>query len=274
MATGGLAYDDVARHDPQALATVLRLMQAHPDRARFDRELSGLPAGPLRDRRLFELMARWPDDVRRTPYDRDAWHYSQKIVSPMRWLIPVAFGQAEGAFRRELQVARDPAAAPGDRAVALCWMFHIVGDMHEPLHAALWMDARFPLTDQGGNAAWVRRSPEAQPEKLHWFWDSAARPGGSRRAGADALETDVGAPSPDVLVTAPIDAAQAFAGWVRESREIACKDVYLRGALRPGVAREQAPVLTPDYVAQARKVTTVQLSLAGHRIGALLVGLR
>ena len=274
MATGALAYDDLARGDLRALATVLRLMSAHPDRGRFDAELSSLPTGPPRDRRLFELMARWPDDVRRTPYDRDAWHYSQKIVSPIRWLFPPAFGQAEPAFRRELRLARDPKAAPGDRAVALCWVFHIVGDMHQPLHAALWMDARFPFTDQGGNTAWVRRSPEAPPEKLHWFWDSAARPGGSRRESPVELETEVIAAADALPEPAPKEAARAFDGWVRRSREIAREDVYLRGGLRPGVDPQAAPVLTAEYVARTRQVTTTQLALAGHRIAALLRDLR
>ena len=274
MTNGALAYDDLARRDPAALDTVLRLMAAHPDRARFDRELEGMPPGMARDRRLFELMARWPDDVRRTPFDRDDWHYSQKIVSALRWLIPPAFGSAEPAFRRELRIARDPAAAAPDRAVALCWVFYIVGDMHQPLHAALWMDARFPLTDEGGNAAWVRTAENAPPQKLHWFWDSGARPGGSHRQSPAELEREVAAARPDVLEPAPPDADAAFAEWIAHSRVLAREDVYLRGALRAGKSPASAPVLSPQYQARAREISTDQLALAGYRIGALLADLR
>ena len=263
MATGAVAYEDLARRDPPALAAILRLMAAHPDRARFERELEDLSPGPTRDRRLLELMARWPDDVRRTPYDHDAWHYSQKIVSPMRWLIPPAFGQAEPAFRRELKA---PAA---DRAVALCWVFHIVGDMHEPLHAALWMDARFPLTDQGGNTAWVRRDAGAPPEKLHWFWDSASRPGGSTRQSPVTLEAELLTIPSARSEAAPAD-VRVFGSWVAESRRLAREDVYLEGALMPGASPKSAIVLAPAYIARARQVATTQLALAGHRIAALL----
>ena len=274
MTTGALAYDDLARRDPSALQVALRLMAAHPDRARFERELQTSPSGPERDRRLFELMARWPDDVRRTPFDHDDWHYSQKIVSRLRWVIPPAFGQAEPAFRRELRIARDPTASAPDRAVSLCWVFHIVGDMHEPLHAALWMDARFPLTDQGGNTAWVRTAADAPPQKLHWFWDSAGRSGGSYRQSPTELEAQVASAHPDALEPAPADADAAFAGWVAHSRELAREDVYLRGALKAGVSPASAPVLSPQYLARARQISDEQLALAGHRIGALLAGLR
>ena len=272
MTTGALAYDDLGRRDPAALTVVLHLMGSHPDRARFDHDLQGTPPGPERDRRLFELMARWPDDVRRTPFDHDDWHYSQKIVSALRWMIPPAFGGAEPAFRRELHIARDPGASAPDRAIALCWVFHIVGDMHEPLHAALWMDAHFPLTDQGGNTAWVRTAPDAAPQKLHWFWDSAARPGGSYRQSPTELEAQVASAHPDVLDPAPSDAD--VAGWVAHSRALAREDVYLRGALKAGVSPASAPVLSPQYLARARLVSTDQLALAGYRIGALIAGLR
>ena len=274
MATGALAYDALERRDPPAVAAVIRLMASHPDRARFDRALGDL-AGPARDRRTFELMARWADDVRRTPYDHDDWHYSQKVVSPMRWVLPPAFGGAERAFRRELAVARDVRAKPGDRAVALCWVFHIVGDMHQPLHAALWMDRRFPITDRGGNAAWVRTAPEARPQKLHWYWDSAAGAAGLGRGSPAALEAELALAHPDDGAgTPPADPWRAFEGWVAESRELAATTVYRRGTVPLGTTPETAPVLPSGYAEAARPAAEARLALAGRRIGLLLVGLR
>lgn len=274
MATGALAYDALERRDPQAVAAVIRLMQAHPDRARFDRALGDL-AGPARDRRTFELMARWADDVRRTPFDHDDWHYSQKVVSSMRYVLPPAFGGAEGAFRRELALARNPRAPAGQRAVALCWVLHIVGDMHQPLHAALWMSGRFPITDSGGNAAWVRTSVDARPQKLHWFWDSAAGAAGLGRGSPVALEAELVAAHPDDGPEAPpADPWRAFQGWVAESRELAADVVYRHGAVSLGTTPETAPVLPAGYADAARPIAETRLALAGRRIGLLLVGLR
>ena len=272
MATGALAFDALERRDPQAAAVIVRLMEAHPERARFDQTLGDLE-GPARDRRLFELMARWPDDARRGPFDHDNWHYSQTVTSSMRFALPFAFGGAERAFPRELAVARDPHARPGDRAVALCWVMHIVGDMHQPLHAALWMSGQFPITDRGGNSAWVRTAKDARPERLHWFWDSAAGQAGLGRGSPMALETQLEAEHPDSELR-PSDPRRAFEGWVVESRRLARDEVYDWGALRIGTEPATAPVLSPAYIARARISTGERLALAGFRIGALLVGLR
>ena len=272
MTTGALAYDALVRRDPQAAAAVIRLMRAHPDRARFDAALGALE-GPARDRRAFELMARWPDEVRRTPYDRDSWHFDEKVVSAARYALPVAFGEARSAFRRNLRLARDGRAPAGDRAVALCWLLHIVGDMHQPLHAGLWMDARFPLTDEAGNRSWVRAAPGESPQRLHWFWDSAGGLGLRHLDSPAALEAAVAAAHPD-------DGRPATAGerdydaWVAESREIARGVVYRRGELPLSATPEGAQPLPDGYVAQAQAVSLARLALASRRIAALLAGLR
>ncbi len=169
-ATSALAFDLLEQRDPQAIAAILRLMQAHPDRARFDGQLGGL-TGRDRDRETFELMAIWPDAVRGTVYDHPVWHQSQRIVSSVRSILPYAFGSAQAEFARNLAVAHDTSASDADRAIALCWVMHIVGDMHQPLHAAMWMSWRFPITDAGGQWAWVRIAPDAEPVSLHRFWD-------------------------------------------------------------------------------------------------------
>ena len=272
MATGALAYDALMRRDPQAAAAVLRLMRAHPDRARFDANLGALE-GPARDRRTFELMARWPDEVRRTPYDRDSWHYDQKVVSGVRYALPFGFGGARRAFGAELRRLRDSRAPAGDRAVALCWLLHIVGDMHQPVHAGLWMDARFPLTDEGGNRSWIRAAPGEPPQKLHWFWDSA---GGLARLHLEspaALEAAIAQAHPDDGRPAQAEAAD-YDGWVAESRELARAVAYRRGALFLGRSPEEARPAPADYQAQVQAASLERLALASRRTAALLVGLR
>ena len=44
-------------------------------------------------------------------------------------------------------------AAGEDRAVAACWLFHLVGDIHQPLHNASYFlsDKSFLTGDLGGN---------------------------------------------------------------------------------------------------------------------------
>lgn len=272
-ATGALAYDLLQQRDPQAIAVVLHLMQAHPDRARFESQLGDM-AGRDRERRTFELMTTWPDAVRGTAYDHPNWHQSQRIVSSVRSVIPFAFGSAQAQFARNLAIARDTAAPEAERAMALCWVMHIVGDMHQPLHAAMWMSWRFPITDAGGQWAWVRAAPDADPVRLHRFWDSAGLAGEIALPSSGSIETQLTRdPPPDGDTLSP-DPETAFARWVAHSRELAYEVVYRRGALRASPSPRSAAALRPDYVEQARTVSRTQLRAAGHRIGALLTGLR
>jgi hypothetical protein len=273
MATGALAYDILEQRDPEAIAAVLRLMQAHPDRARFDSQLGGL-TGRDGERRLFELMAIWPDAVRGTAYAYPSWHTSQRIVSSAGSVIPFAFGSAQFQFGRNLAVAHDPAASDADRAVALCWVMHIVGDMHQPLHTAMWMSWRFPITDAGGQWAWVRPSPDAEPERLHRFWDAAGHPAALVLTPPESLEAKLEQDPPADVESLSPDPETAFAHWVAHARELAYEVAYARGRLRAGNTPGSARVLSSDYVERARAVSRVQLTAAGRRIGALLSGLR
>jgi hypothetical protein len=212
--------------------------------------------------------------VRRGPYDHDSWHYSQKVVSIVQILLPFSFGNAQSAFHHNLGIARDPQAAAADRAIALCWVIHIVGDMHQPLHAALWMSGRFPLTDAGGNWAWVRKTADAAPERLHRIWDAAGRPDGLNRASPDALAAELERDYPAEAQPLLPDPDTAFTRWVAHSRVLAYEIVYQRGGLDAGASQASATVLPDGYLDQVQAVSRDQLAAAGNRIGALLSGLR
>ena len=275
MATGAIAFDALERRDPIAVATIVRIEQAHPDHVRFEQRLTGLQ-GAAQDRKLFELMARWPDDARGGPYDRPDWHYSEKIQSSTRYLLPFAWGHARSAYRHELGVARDTGAPAEQRAIALCWVLHIVGDMHEPEHAGLWMSSRFPLTDQAGNTAWVRTLPRMRPEKLHWLWDSAgaADPDEGRRRDPDAFAAHLESKHPDPGFTPPADPMRAYDSWVDESRSLSRHVAYQNGSLPLGTSPASAALLPQTYVADVQNVAEERLAIAGYRIAALLQGFR
>jgi hypothetical protein len=40
--------------------------------------------------------------------------------------------------------------ADADKAVAVCWLMHLVGDIHQPLHAVSYYDDDHPKGDRGG----------------------------------------------------------------------------------------------------------------------------
>jgi hypothetical protein len=137
MVTGAMAHDELARAHPAVLAEIVRLMAAHPDRARFEARLAGL-GGAARTRMLLALMARWPDDARGGPFDRPEWHYAVRVVSTVGAVVRAEFGEAPTAFAAQLALAARPDAPAAERAVALCWIMHLAGDIQQPLHTATW----------------------------------------------------------------------------------------------------------------------------------------
>src|SRR4029077_16255685 len=56
-----------------------------------------------------------------------------------------------------------------DKAVYLTWLFHLVGDIPQPLHCTAVFSERFPDGDRGGNLALIRI--RSGPTNLHSFWD-------------------------------------------------------------------------------------------------------
>ena len=271
MSTGLIAYDLLAARDPAAIQAIDALMRHHPDRARFDSVLAGLD-GPYRQRRLLELIARWPDDIRHTRYDHRHWHHQLRVVAGWRVFDRVRLGEADHGFRRSLDLLRDAKADPARRAVALCWLFHIVGDMHQPLHAGHRMDDRFPLTDRAGTIGWVRRAPDAAPETFHHFWDQAADRSGDDWAGADLI-VEAARTVPEVEPEPVEDFEAAYRAWVRESEQLAADTAYQGAALDESRHPATAPVLPPDYVASARMIADRRLGQAGERLAGVLAAL-
>ena len=271
MATGLIAYDLLAARDPAAIAAVDALMVHHPDRARFDATLEGLD-GAARERRLFALIARWPDDIRATRYNHRHWHHELRVVAGWTAFSGLRVGEADHAVLHSMALLRDTKADPGRRAIALCWLVHVVGDMHQPLHAGHLMNARFPLSDFAGTHGWVRPARDAAPETLHHFWDTAADRPGDEKAGAEALaltiESDL---PPDPGGTGDFKAD--YRGWVRESEQLAATTAYREAALDESHRSEDAPMLSPGYVADARAVSVRRLGQAGMRLADLLAAL-
>src|SRR5262249_14358538 len=80
-------------------------------------------------------------------------------------------------------------ADDADKAVALCWLLHLVGDLHQPLHASALIaraeslpkpdfdppPAPFdpPEGDAGGNRLAIKlKATNANAEVLHAYWDA------------------------------------------------------------------------------------------------------
>lgn len=111
----------------------------------------------------------WPDFMRADPDEfwqstANPWHYV--TVPPGKAYREVGApeqGDAASALERFTEQLRDPESSAEERALALRFIVHIVGDLHQPLHVGNG-------EDRGGNDVDVTFFGE--PTNLHRLWDS------------------------------------------------------------------------------------------------------
>jgi hypothetical protein len=149
----------------------------------------------------------------------------------------------------------NPSTARSERIVALKFLLHLVGDLHQPLHAS-------DDHDRGGNDKRVS-APGMRAQTLHHYWDT------------DFVE-QLG-PNPEQIaatLTPHISAGDArnwaqgsAADWAMDSFKVAKDDAY--GQLPAPNARGKVR-LTGGYISMADRDVAMQLSKAGVRLAAML----
>lgn len=111
--------------------------------------------------------ATWPDDMRADPsplWQKQAspWHYV--TVNGITYDHAPPEGDALEALARFTKTLQDPNASRGDKQMALRFIVHLVGDVHQPLHAG-------KCCDHGANE--VKVTWFGKPTNLHAVWDSS-----------------------------------------------------------------------------------------------------
>jgi hypothetical protein len=157
--------------------------------------------------------------------------------------------------------------------VALAWLVHLVGDIHQPLHACALYSADYPTGDRGGNLMMVKY--HGVVTNLHAFWDE--RLGGYMTFKlVDAVADKAGQAYPRAALEKEI-AITAFKDWAGESFALA-RDVVYQGGKLKGVTRAASaadkgattPELPEKYDATARNLAHHRTALAGYRLADLL----
>jgi hypothetical protein len=177
---------------PETRAKVIDLLDDAPK----DADLASLrPSGMSKDdanRALFEAAAYWPDIVRaqktdaekarRAKYHHSPWHYYDMFFEqdPKTGRVRERTDKknaSENALERlGILTAQlgSTTLKSADRAIALAWVEHLVGDVHTPLHNVARISETEPEGDQGGNLFKLEEKPapgKQYPENLHSFWD-------------------------------------------------------------------------------------------------------
>lgn len=273
MATGAIAYREMQATAPQAVARVVAILRQHPEyQQRWASKLNepGLSEDD-RNQYLFMLAARWPDDIRGNAYDHPTWHYINYIYAPEQGIARTDTTLATGetilqAFEQNRQLLR--ANVPDStKAIALCWLFHLAGDIHQPLHATALIAPQFPEGDRGGNLFRIKVMMSSQTINLHSFWDGML-------LGEDDFQS---ARNLAVQVWQAVGRSQLpqlgktdIASWSKESFQLAQDNAYRSNTLVAGTEQEGA-VLPPDYVATVKPIAQRQVALAGYRLADELI---
>ena len=271
MVSGAIAYHVLKADSPQTLEKIVGLLKQHPEYGKFKLDTV---AADDRDMFLFMLAARWSDDIRgNRTYDHPTWHYINFPFKPEGQpdsvnTAPPADENILTALDGQLATLRGNGPA-SDKAVALCWLFHLIGDIHQPLHTTSLFTTQFPNGDRGGTRFYIRVRETTAPISLHKFWDDLI-------LGSDRFQTVRNRATelrlrpefaPNNLIELGLDGHE---NWAKESLQIAEKVAYQEGKLNGSLEKTAATALPDGYVATAKAVAERRIVLAGYRIAAML----
>jgi len=156
---------------------------------------------------------------------------------------------------------RNASLAKAEQLLALKFLLHLIGDLHQPLHAA-------DRKDRGGNDVAVLFGDRSVPDNLHAYWDTylVQKLGDDVRAVAVALNLKIG------KATAQDWAKGTATDWARDSFRRA-KSVVYNFAAESTVTNThgvQIQRLNTAYESRALPTVREQLSKAGVRLAMVL----
>jgi hypothetical protein len=216
--------------------------------------------------------ATWADTYRKDHRETASWHFvdleldrpdgATACFGYPPSAVPASAGPAQdclvdrlSAFEKELA---DPATPQPERIMALKFVLHFVGDVHQPLHAS-------DNHDRGGNCIRVAIGP--RPSNLHSYWDTGVivEMGRDSEVLAEKLRVQI---TPELRARWEKGDPES---WAEESYKIAKSEVYSLGS-KPGCESIDRSPLVPRaaYDTNAQSVAAVQLEKAGVRLAWVL----
>jgi hypothetical protein len=160
------------------------------------------------------------------------------------------------------------------KAYDMIWLEHLIGDIHQPLHASV----RFVngISDLGGNCVVISvpanlrqhfagSGPTSRPPtELHAFWDDLPGVG-------TQMETQIAVDYASSLAAANADQASVSDPntWAKESFDMAVKDAYA-APIGSAFGSPTPYGITDGYYNAAAKGAKMRIALAGARLANLI----
>ena len=253
----------------------------------YSKWTAGAPDEETARRYAFVHAATWADDIKTKEYgytrddvssptagqnigydDRNQhayWHYKDVAFSPDGTPLPQP-DAVDALTQLKVMIAALPASSGASdvvRSYDLVWIIHMVGDVHQPLHAISRYTREVSNGDGGGNAESIIPAT-GEVIALHAYWD---RIFGGYSSPYGAL-FDAG--DKDGIATIKVNKTSAQIAdpeiWIQESAELAKTFAYA-----PPVSLGTNPVmLSREYETNARNIARSQAALAAARLANLI----
>ena len=275
--TGHMLVAQIAylRLTPAAKARVDRLLIAPPNR----RPLIHLCAGYYTAQTCEKIydpvtIAVWMDDFRGDSLtgEYDPWHYTNYRPFfdgiPARPNVGPEPVNVLSQINWSINTLRKGTGRDKTDAETLGFLYHLVGDVHQPLHAATRYSAKNPDGDSGGNGFAITVPNFPQVRNLHFFWDAAAGRftyDSPKRPLDQAAQARLRAFADELMKAYPAEASAKEIEplvWVQESNTIAREFAYVK--IKDG----ESP--SAEYTAEAQKIVGQRIALAGYRMAEVL----
>lgn len=206
----------------------------------------------------FVKLSTWMDEIRRrNVHQFDSLHYVDLPFSKDRTKLPkVRPRNALWAIHQAILNLSSPKTSNAIKALNLKILIHVVGDLHQPLHAATKVSRRLPKGDLGGNLYLFSRG--SLGKNLHQYWDSGA--GFLKKR--NLLETKVQALILEKLYPCKLAIEQKKPEqWAQSAHFIAVNQAY-------SIRTHQKPSIRYQYMVQ--HTVQQQLAFAGCRLAYVL----
>ena len=199
----------------------------------------------------------WADDIRPQRKESSPWHYINVPITAKKGALD-QYCPSEGCVTRRVEeliaALKSGQGSATERAEALKYLVHFVGDMHQPLHVG-------ENRDRGGNE--VRVEFFGAAANLHRIWDSdiLGRITSDDEAYTAELEKKIGAGQNGKWSKGSI------VDWAWESREASRKVAYGK------LPKQRPAVVAAPYQKAAAPVVRIQLQKGGVRLAKVLNGI-
>jgi hypothetical protein len=236
-----------------------------------DTQLSGLARAHVKQilggAESLDEAATWPDEMRSDPAPfwqktSTPWHYV--TLDGILYDHAPPEGDALKALDHFREVLQDSKASLADKQLALRFVVHIVGDLHQPLHVG-------KCCDRGGNEVKVKWF--GKPTNLHAVWDSAL-----------VDDEQLSFTELTAKLVRHTGSAKVIAWWDINPRDWITESGQIRDSLYPTAAdkprpskdkkakagEEALPELSYSYVYRSTPIMEERLSKAGVRLAAYL----